>query len=122
MHILALDTGLGLLCTGEANGTGRRPSDADELGGSALRLLHQLAHSQRAAEALARASPPAVSTLLAATRCIFKCRISLSGQLQTLSGIPVLFVQSAIDSASWLAVPSPINFYYAATWSFGDIM
>ena len=38
----------------------------DELGGSALRLLHQLANATSAAEALARTSPPAVPTLMAA--------------------------------------------------------
>lgn len=38
----------------------------DELGGSALRLLHQLASATSAAEALARTSPPAVPTLMAA--------------------------------------------------------
>ena len=40
----------------------------DELGGSALRLLHQLASSPAAAEALARIAPPAVPTILAAIR------------------------------------------------------
>ena len=54
-------------CAGALNGGGRL-SDADELGGSALRLLHQLANSTMAAEALARVAPPAVTTILAATR------------------------------------------------------
>ncbi|KAK9809260.1 hypothetical protein WJX72_012293 [[Myrmecia] bisecta] len=45
---------------------GGRPTDADELGGSVLRLLHQLSSSLTAAEALARAAPPAVPTLLSA--------------------------------------------------------
>ena len=53
---------------GEEGGGGRRPTAAQELGGSALRLLHQLAHATTAAEALSRASTPAVPTLLAATR------------------------------------------------------
>ncbi|KAK9915634.1 hypothetical protein WJX75_001835 [Coccomyxa subellipsoidea] len=53
---------------GEEGGGGRRPTAAHELGGSALRLLHQLAHATTAAEALSRASTPAVPTLLAATR------------------------------------------------------
>ena len=52
---------------GALNG-GARPSDADEMGGSALRLLHQLANTTMAAEALARVAPPAVATILAATR------------------------------------------------------
>lgn len=38
----------------------------DDLGGSALRLLHQLASATSAAEALARTSPPAAPTLMAA--------------------------------------------------------
>lgn len=38
----------------------------DELGGSILRLLHQLASATSAAEALARTSPPAAPTLMAA--------------------------------------------------------
>ena len=53
--------------SGALNGGGR-PSNADEMGGSALRLLHQLASTTMAAEALARVAPPAVSTILAATR------------------------------------------------------
>lgn len=57
-----------LLHLGDEGCNGRRPTAAHELGGSALRLLHQLAHATTAAEALARASPPAVPTLLAATR------------------------------------------------------
>ena len=56
-----------------AAGDGRRPTDADELGGSALRLLHQLANSMAAVEALARVAPPAVPTILAATRCDMLC-------------------------------------------------
>ena len=36
---------------------------ADELGGSALRLLHQLSISATAAEALSRSSPPALPLL-----------------------------------------------------------
>ncbi|KAK9822709.1 hypothetical protein WJX81_005943 [Elliptochloris bilobata] len=47
---------------------GARPSDADELGGSALRLLHALAGAPAGAEALSRASPPALPTLLGALR------------------------------------------------------
>jgi len=47
---------------------GQAPSSdpPDELGGSALRLLHQLASATSAAEALARTSPPAAPTLMAA--------------------------------------------------------
>lgn len=56
-----------MICAG-APSSGGRPSNADELGGSALRLLHQLANSTMAAEALARIAPPAVPTILAATR------------------------------------------------------
>ncbi len=56
-----------LVWPGALNGGGR-PSDADEMGGSALRMLHQLANTTMAAEALARVAPPAVSTILAATR------------------------------------------------------
>ncbi len=47
---------------------GQAPSSdpPDELGGSVLRLLHQLASATSAAEALARTSPPAAPTLMAA--------------------------------------------------------
>jgi len=54
-------------CAG-APGAGGRPSDADELGGSALRLLHALAAAPAGGEALARARPPALPALLAAMR------------------------------------------------------
>ena len=47
---------------------GQHPSSdpPDDLGGSALRLLHQLASATSAAEALSRTVPPAVPTLMAA--------------------------------------------------------
>ena len=48
-----------------AGATGR-PSDADETGGSILRLLHQLSTATTAAEALARAVPSLVPMLMAA--------------------------------------------------------
>ena len=38
----------------------------DEVGGSALRMLHQLAASRPSAEAVARATPPASGPLMAA--------------------------------------------------------
>ena len=38
----------------------------DEVGGSALRMLHQLAASRPSAEAIARATPPASGPLMAA--------------------------------------------------------
>lgn len=44
------------------------PAEADDFGGSVLRLLHQLASSLPAAEALARTSPPAVPSLITAMR------------------------------------------------------
>ena len=42
------------------------PAAADDLSGSLLRLLHQLASCGAAAEALARCAPPAVPPLLGA--------------------------------------------------------
>lgn len=46
---------------------GQAPSSdpPDALGGSVLRLLHQLASATSAAEALSRGAPPAVPTLIA---------------------------------------------------------
>ena len=54
------------MCAGGA--AGGRPSNADELGGSALRLLHALAAAPAGAEALSCSSPPAVPALLGALR------------------------------------------------------
>ena len=47
-------------------GASGRPSDADETGGSILRLLHQLSLATTAAEALARAVPGPVPMFMAA--------------------------------------------------------
>ena len=51
-----------------AEGQGQPPSadPPDALGGSVLRLLHQLASATSAAEALSRTAPPAVPSLMAA--------------------------------------------------------
>ncbi|KAK9868448.1 hypothetical protein WJX84_004951 [Apatococcus fuscideae] len=49
-----------------SQGATGRPSDADETGGSILRLLHQLSTATTAAEALARAVPSLVPMLMAA--------------------------------------------------------
>ena len=47
-------------------GPSGRPSDADETGGSILRLLHQLSLATTAADAMARAVPPPVPMLMTA--------------------------------------------------------
>lgn len=52
--------------TGLDAGGGDAGGALDDVGGSALRLIHQLAAATSAAEAIARAAPPAAGPLLAA--------------------------------------------------------
>lgn len=61
--VLPLSEPVRRLLTGDESAITAAP---DDLGGAALRLLHQLASATSAAEALSRTTPPAAPTLIAA--------------------------------------------------------